>query len=153
VVTLAGREYGRFHVDVGVGPTSSAPPERLVGDDLLGFAGITPAEMLLVPREVQFAEKLHAYTRPWDDRENTRTKDLVDLLLLIDLGLTDQQALQQALQQAFADRPDQAPPRTLSPPPESWRDAFAALAEEVGLAQTDLEAAFARLASFWKSLR
>src|SRR5262245_56909564 len=84
VVMLAGREYGRFHVDVGLGPPPPGEPERLVGDDWLAFAGLPPAVALAVPRAVQFAEKIHAYSRPWDDRINTRTKDLVDLLLLIE---------------------------------------------------------------------
>jgi hypothetical protein len=67
VVMLAAREYGRFHVDVGLGPAPEGQPERLIGSDFLAFAGVPPAAALSIAREVQFAEKIHAYTRPWGD--------------------------------------------------------------------------------------
>ena len=35
---------------------------------------------------LQWAEKFHAYTRPRGGHVNTRSKDLVDLILLINLG-------------------------------------------------------------------
>jgi Nucleotidyl transferase AbiEii toxin, Type IV TA system len=149
IVLLAGREYGRFHVDVGLGTVPPGEPERLIGDDLLAFAGIPPATALAIPRETQFAEKIHAYTRPWDDRINTRTKDLVDLLLLIEAGLPDRDALFAALRQAFAGRGSHALPAALPAPPPAWRRDFAVLAEEVALPQRDLDAAFLRLESFW----
>lgn len=141
VVMLAGREYGRFGVDVGRGPVSALEPELATGSDRLAFLGIPPAVMRLVPREVQFAEKLHAYTRPWSDRENTRTKDLVDLALLVDAGFTDAADVRRALTVTFADR-EGGVPTTLAPPPASWIDAFAAMATEVGLATTSLGEAF-----------
>jgi nucleotidyltransferase AbiEii toxin of type IV toxin-antitoxin system len=83
---LVGKVYARFHIDVGCGDALVGEPERLVGDDLLSFAGIAPATVLAIPKPQQFAEKLHAYTFPWSGRLNTRTKDLVDLVLLIERG-------------------------------------------------------------------
>ena len=76
--------YGRFPIDLGFGDEMGDQPDILTGDDLLAFAGIAPGRMLAVPRPQQFAEKIHAYTFPWTDRVNMRTKDLVDLLLLIE---------------------------------------------------------------------
>lgn len=78
---MAGRVFGSFHIDVGIGDALHGTPEPLRGEDLLAFAGIAPAEVLAIPKAQQFAEKIHAYTYPWTDRPNTRTKDLVDLLL------------------------------------------------------------------------
>ncbi|MHC5212422.1 MAG: nucleotidyl transferase AbiEii/AbiGii toxin family protein [Planctomycetota bacterium] len=153
VVSLAGREYGRFGVDVGIGPDTFGPPERLVGDDLLGFADIEPAVALAVPREAQFAEKIMAYTRPWGDRVNTRTKDLVDLLLLIDLGLDDERALRRALSESIRARPGRDLPHALPEPPASWAAVFEAMAHEAGLDVADLTAAYARLADFWRERR
>lgn len=146
---LAGRDYVRFHVDVGVGPVVG-PPERLTGDDLLSFAGLEPAVVYAVPRELQFAEKLHAYTRPWDDRINTRTKDLIDLLLLIQAGGLDERLLQTALDVTFRGPPARAVPKALPSPPPSWQQAFAELAGEVELRWQDLEAGFAALVVFWE---
>jgi len=150
LVTLAGREYGRFHVDVGIGPLVGVP-EILHGDDLLAFAGVPALRARAVPRELQFAEKIHAYTRPWDDRINTRTKDLVDLLLLIEAGLPDREALQEALRVTFADRPQRPLPAALPAPPAEWREDFAVMAQELQLAVRDLDAASAALAEFWRA--
>src|SRR5690242_20702940 len=62
---LVGKTYARFHIDVGCGDARVGEPERLTGDDLLSFAGISPATALAIPRPLQFAEKVHAYTFPW----------------------------------------------------------------------------------------
>jgi len=81
---MAGRVFGSFHIDVGIGDALYGAPERLQGEDLLSCAGIDPAEALAIPKAQQFAEKTHAYTCPWADRTNTRSKDLVDLLLILE---------------------------------------------------------------------
>ncbi len=86
---LVGKIYAKFHIDVGCGDALAGEPERLDGDDLLAFAGIPPAAVMAISKPQQFAEKLHAYTFPWAGRLNTRTKDLVDLVLLIERGLPD----------------------------------------------------------------
>jgi hypothetical protein len=40
------------------------PLEVIEGRDWLGFAGIASPSLDLIPREQQFAEKLHAYNLP-----------------------------------------------------------------------------------------
>lgn len=149
-VTLGGRAYAGFHVDTGLDGEPADPAESLTCEDHLGFANILPARALLVTREHQFAEKLHAYTRPWGKRTNTRTKDLIDLLLLIELGMHDHEALRKALDKTFGRRGSHSLPQELPTPPTEWADEFAALARQVALAETTLEAAFHRLSSFWR---
>jgi hypothetical protein len=82
---LAGRTFAKFHLDVSTGDVLREPYETLSARDWLGFAGIARAQFLAVSPEEQFEEKLHAYTLPRTGRENTRVKDLVDLVLLIEL--------------------------------------------------------------------
>jgi hypothetical protein len=65
---LLGKTYAKFHIDVGIGDAVVGEPERLVGDDLLQFAGIPPAVVIAIPKPLQFAEKLHAYSFPWKGR-------------------------------------------------------------------------------------
>ena len=81
---LAGRTFATFHLDVSTGDVLREPYETLAGRDWLGFAGIPGANFPAVSPEEQFAEKLHAYTLPRVGRENSRVKDLVDLVLLIE---------------------------------------------------------------------
>src|SRR5260370_41439446 len=47
---VAGKIYARFHVDVGVGDVVTGEPERLQGEDILAFAGITPPNVLSISR-------------------------------------------------------------------------------------------------------
>ena len=150
---LAGRTYTRFHIDLGFGDPALGTPEALIGEDFLDFAGITPPSILAIPRVQQFAEKVHAYTFRWADRENTRTRDLVDLLLLIDGGLTATAELGEALRATFDARKTHPVPSTLPEPPESWREEFAATAGEIALSTADLGEAFTRLAAFWGGVR
>jgi predicted nucleotidyltransferase component of viral defense system len=81
---LAGRTFAKFHLDVSTGDVLREPYETLSGRDWLRFAGIPSTCFPAVSPEEQFAEKLHAYTLPRVGRENTRVKDLVDLILLIE---------------------------------------------------------------------
>jgi hypothetical protein len=149
---LAGKRYAVFRLDVGYGDPTLQEPDTLVGGDLLAFAGIEPAVVLAVPTTQQFAEKLHAYTFPWSDRTNTRTKDLADLLLLLEEGLGDSPALREALRVTFSRRATHPLPENLPPPPANWQPAFAQMAAELKLPQEDLESAYQRLADFWRVL-
>jgi hypothetical protein len=149
---LAGREYARFHLDVGFGDAVIGAAERLVGEDHLAFAGVTPGIALAISRAQQLAEKAHAYTFPWDDRTNTRTKDLVDMILLIERGALDPGESTAALRATFDTRGTHALPPELPRPPAVWQDDFAALATEVGLSTTDLAVAFERVAAFWRGM-
>ena len=46
---MAGRVFGSFHIDVGIGDALHGTPDRLQGEDLLAFARIAPAEVLAIP--------------------------------------------------------------------------------------------------------
>lgn len=81
---IDGRTFVKFHVDLGAGDEVLDPLDEIVGEDWLGFAGITPIAVPALSAEQHWAEKLHAYTRPRDGRTNTRVKDLIDLVLLIE---------------------------------------------------------------------
>jgi Nucleotidyl transferase AbiEii toxin, Type IV TA system len=144
-----GKTYAKFHLDVGCGDALVGEPERLTGDDLLSFAGIGPATVLAIPRALQFSEKVHAYTFPWSGRLNTRTKDLVDLVLLIERGLTEGDDLRQALGATFSTRGTHPVPEALRPPPEAWASDFARMATEAGLSTTDYLEAFTKVQTFW----
>ncbi len=54
------RIFVRFHLDAGIGDVVMPPLETIVGRDWLGFAGIESAKVLMIGREQQFAEKIHA---------------------------------------------------------------------------------------------
>ena len=148
---FVGKTYARFHIDVGCGDALVGEPERIVGDDLLSFAGIAPAEVLAISKAQQFAEKLHAYTFAWKDRLNTRTKDLVDLVPLIERGTPDVTETRSALSATFSARATHPIPDKLEPPPEAWAVDFPPMAAEAGLSTADYLEAFSVLAAFWST--
>jgi hypothetical protein len=146
---LVGKTYAKFHIDVGIGDALVGEPDSLTGDDLLGFAAIEPATVLAIPKPQQFAEKIHAYTFPWSERLNTRTKDLVDLVLLLEHGLPDAEEIRGALAATFSTRATHPIPEQLSPPPEFWAADFSRMADEAKLSTRDYLVAFAELSRFW----
>jgi hypothetical protein len=146
---LVGKTYAKFHIDVGCGDALVGEPERLAGDDLLSFAGIPPAAVMAISKPQQFAEKLHAYTFPWSGRLNTRTKDLVDLVLLIERGIPDAARIRSALRATFAARGTHPLPASLNAPPGAWAVDFPAMAIEAGLSTSDYLEAFSILEAFW----
>ncbi len=149
---LAGKTYGRFHIDLGFGDDPGGSPEILTGDDLLAFAELPPAKVLAIPKPQQFAEKIHAYTRRWTDRENMRTKDLVDLVLLIETAGVTPAEVAIAAQRTFTRRATHELPKVLSRPPAIWADDFKALASESQIKASELENAFDLLSRFWSDV-
>jgi len=145
---LVGKTFGRFHIDVGFGDPVQGEPDVLTGDDMLGFAGIAPARALAVPKAQQFAEKLHAYTYVWEDRENTRVKDLVDMVMLIQRGDMDVTQVRSAVDETFARRNTHDLPDQLKQPPAAWAAEFPAMAKQAGIAMADFAEAFEVLVRF-----
>lgn len=149
---LDARTFTTFHLDVGVGDAIIAPPEWLTGQDMLDFAGIPPVRAAALSREQQFAEKLHAYTLPRGERVNTRVKDLLDLMLLIDMGLPDREQMRQALRATFERRRTHALPASLDAPPASWRIPYAALAADCHLVLIDVDDAFTAVSTYYQTI-
>jgi hypothetical protein len=146
---LAGRSFAKFHLDVGFGDPMLTEPEELVGQDYLGFAGIPPARAAAIPKSQQFAEKIHAYTRPWTDRPNTRVKDLIDLVLFLTVDPPMVEDVRTAIQRTFEIRGTHSVPESLSAPPEDWQPVYDGMAVEAQLLPADMEAGFKLLTQFW----
>ena len=108
---------------------------------------ITPPFVPVISREQQFAEKLHAYSLPHGERVNTRTKDLIGMLLLIEQGNLDNRRVASAIATTFEKRATHDVLRKLEPPPAEWKPTFEALTGECGL-KTNLSDGFAAVQGF-----
>jgi len=146
---LAGRMFIRFNIDLAYGDVWLGSREFVATRDWLGFAGIRPPRIPVISREQQFAEKLHAYTLP-RERTNSRVKDLVDLVLLIQMGGMGKARVRKAVEMTFQRRETHPVPKELPDPPELWQRPFNALAKSVGLA-LNLEEAISRVREFYRS--
>jgi hypothetical protein len=135
IAELDDRTFERFHVDVVVGDPPGDASEELKGRDWLGFAGFPITSFPAISQEQQFAEKLHAYTRP-RATPNSRSKDLVDLILLMERQSMRRERLDEAITSTFSRRRTHEIPFSLEDPPEAWAIPFASMAEECGLGDT-----------------
>lgn len=145
---LDGREFEAFRVDVGIGDPVTATPERLVVTRLLEFADIEPTPVPCYPLVQHVAEKLHAYTRPRGERENSRVKDLVDLVGLAERYVFDAAELGIAVRAAFDARATHSVPETLPDPPSSWAPEYRRMAVEMDAEARDVQSAMVLLKSF-----
>jgi len=135
-VSLASRVFTKFHLDVGIGDTVVPPTESIEGRDWLNFAGIASPKFVAISKEQLFAEKLHAYTLPRPDSTNSRVKDLVDMILLIQMETMNKAILKQAIQTTFELRETHPIPTTLLEPPESWSSPFLTMIKECDMEMT-----------------
>jgi len=149
---LAGRTFVRFRLDIGLGDPVLNQPDWLEGDTQLAFAGIPAARVAVYPLDQQFAEKIHAYTFPWRDRDNTRVKDLVDMVLLIHLGQLGSDHVKRALAATFEARATHPLPVHLPEPPSAWTESYAATAQELELPVSTLQEARVYLDAYWQRL-
>ena len=146
---LLGKVYARFPIDVGLGDLAFGEPDVLFGEDSLAFAGLDAARVRAISLAQQFAEKAHAYTFPWGDRPNTRSKDLVDLVLIVERGELDPISVCRAVAATFACRATHSVPGDLAPPPPAWDREFTSMAEEAGLRTSDSLQGFEEIRQFW----
>jgi len=145
--TIAGKAYVSFHLDLGIGDVFDEPFEVFTGTDWLGFAGIPAGKYQGLSKEGQFSEKLHAYTFPRSERKNSRVKDLVDMLILINLGL-EPARLQNAVNKTFLRRKTHLLPEALESPPDFWKQPYTHLAKECGLSES-IENGFSQISTFY----
>ena len=119
----------------------------------LAFAGIpTPtAEIIDVHRHA--AEKFHAMLRPHGERENSRVRDLVDLVILIEHDLLDPHAVRTSTDRVWHERNATDPPAFIPPLPESWPPRYERLAAESDLTTRHYPDAVALVSRFWARAR
>jgi hypothetical protein len=151
---MAGKAFASVRLDV------AARAQELLSTEKLQVPGALPAFDRLSPPEVEvaapahhFAEKLHALTRDHGDRLNTRIRDLVDLMLLIELELVRAPEVLPVVRHVFESRGTHPVPGDLPDPPAGWALDYAEEAVATSLLARTVEEAMARLRSFWRDAR
>ena len=125
---------------------------NLPGSDLLSFADIALPRIRATSTAQHLAEKVHALTRPYNNRINTRVKDLGDIMLLMDRGLPQLETVKNAVEEIFTSRQTHKVPGRIDTPPTTWASSYSAIASELNLTQTTMERATSRLNDYWKTL-
>ncbi|MFE7796436.1 nucleotidyl transferase AbiEii/AbiGii toxin family protein [Nocardia sp. NPDC057440] len=148
---LAGKSFSNIRLDVAARGEELAAIEHLTLPGSLQFAGIPARSIEAVDRRQHFAEKLHALTRDYGDRPNTRVKDLVDLVLLIENGLRSDPTLVAIVQHVFTIRNTHPCPTTIPDPPPRWAAEYPEFAAKLTESEADLPSALALLRGFWNA--
>lgn len=149
---LAGRTFETLRLDVNVVPADPRPLDHVELRNLFDFTDLPPVVVPAVRVEQQLAEKIHAYTRDYGDQDNSRAKDLFDMIALAQhLRLPNLAELHQACRKTFALRNTTWPP-TLQPPPALWDEPWQGFVRDYAMPYTSLESAYTALNRFWAPL-
>ena len=135
-MTYRGKSWATLQLEAS-GPEAGSDETEQIGAFSLTQLGLDgPDEVACQSLRYQIATKLHAVTERFDDRENDRFRDLIDLLLLRDLE-PDLTPLAEACRDVFTSRGKQPWPPRLTVEP-SWPDEYRALAFDLDFAVGDV---------------
>ena len=146
---IGGRRFESVVVDLVSSEGAPINHDTLTVGYHVAFAELPLVDIDVIDLRTHWAEKLHAYCRRFDDRENTRVKDLVDLVLLIDHGVVADAQLYRVVEATFRPRPEPIPGRAVPSMADAWADRFAELATEIGLHTVDAHQAHHVVEQFW----
>jgi predicted nucleotidyltransferase component of viral defense system len=147
VARLAGTELVRFKVDVSAADIVVDEVEFYFSDPVVERLGFPRSRFPVYPVNQHFAEKLHALTLPRVG-ENTRARDLVDLVWFIRHFTFRSEALAIACIATFEHRATHAWPPVIDVPPDSWTRPYGVWRAELELAEPTPAAAASALRSF-----
>lgn len=146
---LGGKPFGSVRLDVSPRAHELGRTDVVPLPNSLEFAGIGAPQIEIVDVDRHAAEKLHAMSRDFGTRENSRVRDLVDLVLLLDHGLLDVAAVRGAVVDVWQERDGAAPPSALPPVPARWSETYERLAREHDVRPASFPAALAEAARLW----
>ena len=149
VLDYKGRRWGKVQFEVAPVEVSSVLDIDQVDPFDIGQFGLrTPGQISVVGLPYLIAQKLHACTEVFEDGENARVHDLMDLLLARDLlEPGDLRRVREACLAIFDNREKQPWPPTVTVHP-SWPETFKRIADEESLPVRDVEEAASLVRKF-----
>ena len=137
---LAGRMFGGVKLDISPRSHELDLTEEIDLPNTLDFAGIDTATIEIIDLHRHAAEKFHAMLRDFGEHENTRVRDLIDLVLLREHLPIDLDQLREMTRQVWHERDQADPPVEFPELPASWPDRYEAIATQHDLTITYPEA-------------
>jgi hypothetical protein len=152
-VDLADRRFGGIQVDVSPRADALDRAERMTLANSLGFAGVPAPAVDVVDIHRHAAEKFRGMLRTFDGRQNTRVRDLVDLVIFIERGMVDPAVLAAAIERVWREYQDADPPTQFPRLPESWPERYEEFAATLDLKARSFPVAFALVGRLWSEIR
>jgi hypothetical protein len=150
--SLAGKPFGGIKLDISPRVHELQATDRVPLPNALDFAGIPSSEVEIIDVHRHAAEKFHAMTRDFGDRENSRVRDLLDLVILIENELLTPDDVGDAARAVWAERDGTEPARKLPPLPSSWPARYAQLVAEHDLEARTFPQAVALVEQLWAQM-
>lgn len=138
-----GRRWGTLRVEVSPPEGEAVESDSVPALSVSEFGLTGPEFVACLSLRYQIAQKLHACTERFDDRENERAHDLIDLLLMEGL-IDDHGRVKQACVQTFDARGTHPWPPTIEVE-SNWRDVYPPLVEELEFPIGGVDEAVARV--------
>lgn len=145
---IAGQQLVTFKIDISASDVIIGNLEQHLSDPVLAAIGYPRSRFPVYPVAQSIAEKIHALTLP-RDQENTRARDLVDLVWFAERFTIQSTDVIDAAIATFAVRADHPWPPTIAAAPTSWAKPYAKLRREVGLMPETLDDATAFVTRFF----
>jgi Nucleotidyl transferase AbiEii toxin, Type IV TA system len=142
-LTYQGRGWATLRVEVSPPEGQAHEPESVPALSVSEFGLTGPAEVTCLSLRYQIAQKIHACTERFPDRENERVHDLIDLQLMEEL-IEDYSRVKAASVEIFELRGTHVWPPTLTIEP-TWPDTYRELAAELDFPTKALDEAVARV--------
>lgn len=137
------RSWATLRVEVSAPEGRAYEPESVPALSVGEFGLTGPAKVACLSLRFQIAQKIHACTERFPDRENERVHDLVDLQLMQEL-IEDYGRVSAACIEVFDLRATHSWPPMLNIEP-TWPDTYRQLAAELGFPTEDITGATARV--------
>lgn len=137
------RSWATLRVEVSAPEGRAYEPESVPALNVGEFGLIGPAEVACLSLRFQVAQKIHACTERFPDRENERVHDLIDLQLMEEL-IEDYGRVNAACVEVFDLRAKHSWPPRLNIEP-TWSDTYRQLAAELDFPTNDLADAIPRV--------
>jgi predicted nucleotidyltransferase component of viral defense system len=148
VARISGQELVRFKIDISASDVIVGDLERHLSDPVLGAIGYRRSMFPVYPVAQSIAEKIHALTLP-RGYENSRVRDLVDLVWFAERFSVKSSDLIEAGMATFEVRSDHPWPPTFPEIPESWAKPYVRFRNGIGLLPATTGEATAALQDFF----
>ncbi len=141
-----GRGWGALKLEVASPDSQATDSEEVEAIPIDEFGIDGPQMIRCLSLRYQIAQKLHAVTQRFEEGENDRFRDLIDLIICRDL-VADLAEVRGACVDTFDARGLHAWPPTLKVP-DGWAEPYTAMAEEIDFPVTDVGDAAAQVREF-----
>lgn len=123
--------------------------DTLAVPNSLEFAGVPAAEVQAIDIHRHAAEKFHGMLKDFGERENSRVRDLVDLMILLEHGLLTPVRAGATTRTVWIERENAEPPVDLPTLPETWPSRYEQLVSNHKINIPPYPEAVAQVSQLW----